>query len=266
MSRGRVVALVAIGLLAAGCLPAAATSQGRATNGLWAWFIGLSILVGGVVWTLVTLAILRRRRDDVLPRQIHGDIRIEIIWTSIPIVIVLGLFAGTLGTLNVIDARSPQAGVDVIVTAFRWQWRFDYPKEAISIVGTPQQLPELVVPVNEPVHVALTAPANDVDHAFFVPQFLFKRDAIPGRTSTFDFTVEEPGTYRGQCAEFCGTYHAQMLFSVRAVSASEYQAWAASQRTGGSPLPIPTPPPVEPGGSTVPSNLPSVAAPAASQP
>ncbi|HET8784610.1 MAG TPA: cytochrome c oxidase subunit II, partial [Candidatus Limnocylindrales bacterium] len=210
-------------------------------------------------WTLVTLAIVRRRREPGLPRQIHGDIRIEIIWTSIPIVIVLGLFAGTLGTLNVIDARSPEAGVDVIVTAFRWQWRFDYPTESVTIVGTPEHLPELVVPVDEPVHVALTAPAGDVDHAFFVPQFLFKRDAIPGRTSTFDFTVEEAGTYRGQCAEFCGTYHAQMLFSVRAVSADEYRAWLASQRSAGSALPIPTPPAIEPGGSTVPSNLPSVA-------
>ncbi|HEU4673904.1 MAG TPA: cytochrome c oxidase subunit II [Candidatus Limnocylindrales bacterium] len=262
----RLAALVGLGLLAGGCLPEAATSQGRATNGLWAWFIALSILVGAVVWTLVTLAIVRRRREPGLPRQIHGDIRIEIIWTTIPIVIVIGLFAGTLGTLNVIDARSPEAGVDVIVTAFRWQWRFDYPRESISVVGTPEQPPELVVPVDQPVHIALTAPAGDVDHAFFVPQFLFKRDAIPGRTSTFDFTVEEPGTYRGQCAEFCGTYHAQMLFSVRAVSAADYQAWLASQQAAGSALPIGTPPPVGPGGSTVPSNLPSVAPPSGGQP
>ncbi len=258
LGRLRLAALVGLGLVAGGCLPEAATTQGRATNGLWAWFIGLSIVVGGFVWTVVTLAILRRRREPGLPRQIHGDTRIEIIWTAIPIVIVLGLFAGTLGTLEVIDARSPEAGVDVIVTAFRWQWRFDYPRESVSVVGTPGKPPELVVPVDEPVHVALTAPAGDVDHAFFVPQFLFKRDAIPGRTSTFDFTVEEPGTYRGQCAEFCGTYHAQMLFSVRAVSADEFRAWLASQRAAGPALPIEPPPAVGPGGSTVPSNLPSV--------
>ena len=131
---------------AAGCLPAAATTQGRAIDGLWTWFIGLSIAVGVVVWTLVTLAILLRRRDPGLPRQIHGDIRIEAIWTAIPITIVLGLFAGTVGTINFVTARSPDAGVDVIVTAFRWQWRFDYPTESITIVGTPAQVPELVVP------------------------------------------------------------------------------------------------------------------------
>jgi cytochrome c oxidase subunit 2 len=261
-----VLGLAALGLLVGGCLPAAATSQGRAVDGLWTWFIGLSILVGVVVWTLVTVAILTRRRKPGLPRQIHGDLRIEVLWTSIPIVIVLGLFAGTLGTLDIINARSPETGVDVIVTAFRWQWRFDYPTENVTVVGTPQRPPELVVPVGQPIHVALTAPANDVDHAFFVPQFLFKRDAIPGRTSTFDFTVEEAGTYRGQCAEFCGTYHAQMLFSVRAVSAGDYEAWVAAQRAGASPLPISPPPPIGPAGSTVPSGLPSILPPSLASP
>ncbi len=252
------VGLAAVAVAVGGCLPASVTSQGRAIDGLWTWFIGLSLLVGGVVWVLVTLAIILRRRDDRLPTQVQGNTRIEAIWTGIPIVIVIGLFIGTVGTLDIVNSRSPDPGVNVIVTAFRWQWRFDYPQEGISLVGTTIQGPELVVPVGQPVHVALTAPANDVDHAFFVPQFLFKRDAIPGRTSTFDFTVDQPGTYRGQCAEFCGVYHAQMLFSVRAVSADEYRAWVAQQQAQGSRLPIPTPPPVAPNDSSAPSGLPSI--------
>jgi cytochrome c oxidase subunit 2 len=64
-----------------------------------------------------------------------------------------------------------------------------------------------------------------------VPAFLFKRDAIPGRPTEFEFTVEEAGAYRGQCAEFCGIYHAQMTLTVRAVSSAEYEAWLAEQRT-----------------------------------
>jgi cytochrome c oxidase subunit 2 len=243
----------------AGCLPSSVTTQGRAIDGLWAWFVGLSVLVGLTVWTLVTLAIVFRRRDGGLPTQIRGDVRIEAVWTVIPIVIVIGLFIGTLGTLDIVNARSPQAGVNVVVTAFRWGWRFDYPDSSVTVVGTAPQSPELVVPVGQPIHIALTAPANDVDHAFFVPQFLFKRDAIPGRTSTFDFTVDSAGTYRGQCAEFCGVYHAQMLFSVRAVTAGDFQAWLAAARASGPPLPPPSLPAIGPGGSTVPTGLPSIA-------
>ena len=86
----------------------------------------------------------------------------------------------------------------------------------------------MVVPVGEPVHVTLTSP--DVVHSFYVPIFLFKRDAIPGRTNTFEFTVEEEGTYRGQCAEFCGYQHAFMAFEVIAEPPEQYEAWAEQQR------------------------------------
>jgi cytochrome c oxidase subunit II len=83
------------------------------------------------------------------------------------------------------------------------------------------------VPVGEPVRV--TVASADVVHSFYVPQFLFKRDAVPGRESSFDFTVEDAGTYRGQCAEFCGIYHSRMPFTVRAVSRTDYDAWVSSQ-------------------------------------
>jgi cytochrome c oxidase subunit 2 len=85
----------------------------------------------------------------------------------------------------------------------------------------------MVVPVGEPIHIVLTS--ADVDHAFYVPQFLFKRDAIPGHPNEFDVTITDPGTYNGQCAEFCGIYHDRMLLSVQAVSRPEYDAWLAAQ-------------------------------------
>ena len=88
-----------------------------------------------------------------------------------------------------------------------------------------------MLPVNQPVRVVLSA--ADVIHAFYVPEFLFKRDAVPGRQTTFEFTIAEAGTYRGQCAEFCGILHARMPFTVRAVSAEEFEAWLAGARAVG---------------------------------
>ena len=85
----------------------------------------------------------------------------------------------------------------------------------------------LVLPVGEPVHITLRSP--DVIHAFYVPKFLFKRDVVPGKENSFDFTVEEPGTYRGQCAELCGTYHGSMLFEVHALPKADYDAWLAAR-------------------------------------
>jgi cytochrome c oxidase subunit II len=228
-------ALIGIALAAAGCLPAAATTQARQVTGLYAWFFGGGVIVALIVWISVSVVILRRRRDDELPRQLEGNMVVEAIWTAIPLLTVLGLFALTVATLNDVMARSPQTGVSVNVTAFRWQWEFDYPEARVRIVGRQDQPAEMVVPVGEPIHVSLNAPSGDVNHAFWVPQFLFKRDAIAGRTSDFDFTVENAGTYRGQCAEFCGIYHDAMLFSVRAVSRPEYDAWVSQQAAQSQP-------------------------------
>ena len=92
----------------------------------------------------------------------------------------------------------------------------------------------MVVPVGEPVHVLLTS--DDVIHSFYVPAFLFKRDAIPGHPTEFDFTVDEPGGYGGQCAEFCGVYHDRMLLTVRAVTRPEFESWLAGHAApSGSP-------------------------------
>ena len=97
----------------------------------------------------------------------------------------------------------------------------------------------MVLPVGEPVHVELRS--DDVIHAFYVPKFLFKRDVVPGRNNTFDFTVEEPGTYRGQCAELCGAFHGDMLFDVHAVPRADYDVWLAEQIAKANATPPPAP-------------------------
>src|SRR4051794_40006304 len=196
MSWRRAAATAPLALIVAGCMPSAATGQARAVADLWTQFAVAAIAVGGLVWTLITVAILRYRRprpdgpppSRALPPQTTGSTRLEVIWTAGPIVIVAILFWLTIGALDRIDAHQP-GGVTVDVSAFRWQWRFDYPGAGVSVTAGPDQPAEMVVPFGEPIHIVLTS--NDVNHAFYVPAFLFKRDAISGRTTEFDVTIAE---------------------------------------------------------------------------
>ncbi|HEX9044829.1 MAG TPA: cytochrome c oxidase subunit II [Candidatus Limnocylindrales bacterium] len=226
-------ALGVVALLAGGCMPAPASEQAKSTSQLYSVFF----VAGAFVWLLVvglaTFAAIRYRQrgnDAHIPRQVRGSLRIEAIWTGIPIIAVLVLFALSIMVLNVVEARSPDPGVDLKVTAFRWGWTFEYPAQGISIVSSPTSEPDVVVPVGVPIHVAMTS--VDVNHAFFVPQFLFKRDAIPSHPTTFDFTVSAPGRYPGTCAEFCGVYHWAMRFAIKGVSQADFEAWAAAQPKG----------------------------------
>jgi cytochrome c oxidase subunit II len=236
---GRPVAFaLVVAAVVAGCLRAPATEQARAVSDLWTVFVVAAAGVGVLVWGLITIALIRYRRRAAdagsVPPQIRDAPRLEIAWTIGPILLVLVLFWLTLGALERIDARTP-GRVTVDVTAFRWQWRFDYPGTGISVSGGPDSPAEMVVPAGEPIHVVLTA--TDVIHAFYVPQFLFKRDAIPGRPNEFDLTIDEPGAYGGQCAEFCGVFHDRMTLTVRAVTRPEYDAWLAGKQAPGSGSP-----------------------------
>ena len=226
--------LVLSALVVCSCLPTPATQQGRHIADLYAVFAAGSVIVAGIVWVAASLALVHSRRaPEGLPRQVSGNLLVEGIWTAIPLVTVLALFALTVVTLSSVDARQTSGGsVSLHVTAFRWGWTFTYPDSGVTINGLQDSPPEIVVPVGEPVHVTLDA--TDVNHAFFVPRFLFKRDAIPGRATTFDFLVQEPGTYPGACAEYCGVFHAAMTFSVRAVTRAEFDAWVTSARASPS--------------------------------
>jgi cytochrome c oxidase subunit II len=230
--RGLGLGLVALSVAA--CLPAAPTQEGRDVTTLYQLFIVASIGVGGLVWVVATWTLIRyrRRRMPEGPPQTRGSARLETAWTIAPIVLVAVLFGATLVTLDAMggSARSAAAGaaaVNLRVTAFRWGWRFDYTDEGIEATGTTPTGPTVVLPVGRPIQVTITA--DDVIHAFYVPVFLFKRDAIPGRTTTFSFTIDDPGTYGGQCAEFCGVGHSAMPFTIEAVTPDAYATWLTTQ-------------------------------------
>jgi cytochrome c oxidase subunit 2 len=221
---------VLAGLSATACLPAPATEQGRVIADLYAVFLAGAVVVALAVWVPATWAIVRHRRArtarDELPPQVRGNLRLELLWTILPGLTVLVLFVLTIVALGPVQARR-EGSVNLNVTAFRWGWQFDFPDDRVQVIGLLGQPAEVVLPVGEPVHVTLTA--TDVVHAFYVPAFLYKHDAIPGRAATFDLTIAQPGVYGGQCAEFCGTFHARMPFSIRAVSRPEYEAWLRTQ-------------------------------------
>jgi cytochrome c oxidase subunit 2 len=229
---------------------AAATDRGAATKQLYDIVFAIAAVIFVAVEIMIVYTVFRYRRrpgDESLPAQTHGNNLVEVIWTAIPTAIVLFLFVMSWQTLNTVDAKT-NSDVNVRAVAARYQWRFDYldrPDGPDAKVLFSQALPVgedggLVLPVGEPVHISLTSP--DVIHAFYVPKFLFKRDVVPGKTNTFDFTVDEPGTYRGQCAELCGAFHGSMVFEVHALPKGDFDAWltAAVEKASATPTPAPS--------------------------
>ena len=257
-----IVAAAVIALAAAGITPQrawdsffpvggepTATVQSHSVKQLYDIVFYIAVAVFILVEGLIVFTILRYRRkpgDEALPPQIHGNNLVEVIWTAIPLAIVLILFVYSWQTLNIVEAKPP-SDVHVRVIAARFQWQFDYLDASGNKLFT-QSLPVgdgggMEVPVGEPVLVTLRS--VDVNHSFYVPKFLFKRDAIPGRENSFDFTADEIGTYRGQCSELCGTFHGSMVFEVHVVSKADFDAWMTAQiaKAKASPAPSGSPAP-----------------------
>ncbi len=250
-------AAVAAPLVLAGCnfypsygANSGATSQGQDTFKLYSGMMTTGIIIGGAVFLLILWTVFRyRRRSDEMPRQFHENIPIEVLYTVIPILIVLVLFFFTVITENKVDATVPTDAtittsgkpvVEVDVTAFQWGWRFDYPDLNVGVAGETtngpnNHGPQMVLPVGETVQITLVS--NDVIHGFYVPDFNFQRMALPGVTNVFDLNVIKTGTFNAQCSEICGLYHSEMLFSVRSVSPAAFRLWAAAQVRAGNTLP-----------------------------
>ncbi len=205
------------------------TSEAERVRDVWTLFLGLAAALGVLVIVLVVYCVIRfRKRDDTLPPQKHYNVPIEVIYTAVPLVIVIILFAitaVTVRTVNRVQAEAPDVTVDVL--GFQWQWQFTYPDLGVNVTGTRDTQPELVLPSDSRVRFRLTS--ADVIHAFWIPGFRFKRDVIPGQEEVFDVEVlDRTGDFpnTGVCAEFCGVDHAYMRFDVRIVTPQEFQAWA----------------------------------------
>lgn len=207
-------------------LPVGATVQSQPLHDMWIVFFWSGIGVAVIIYGLMGWCVLRYRKrpgETAFPRQFRRNGGWEIAYTVSPIVMVIGLFAITYPAERHVETIAPQQAVLVNVTAFRWSWRFDYPQLGVSVIGTPHSPPEFVLPIDETTRFNVTS--VDVDHSFWVPAFLFKRDAIPGLVNVFDWTPNKLGTFRGECGEFCGLDHALMSFQLKIVSRPDFARW-----------------------------------------
>ncbi len=242
------VALAAVATLLAGCgsfgPPQPVTTEAHETYWLYYFVLAIALIIWALVTGLILFAVIRYRRkptDTELPPQIHGNNVLEIVWTVIPTIIVGVMFVFSYSTLTKVDA-STVTDIRIRAVAAQFQWSFEYLSPDGQTVLFQQLAPEMDVPVGKPIHLDLRS--EDVIHAFYVPQFLFKRDVVPGRNNSFDFTVDATDagqTFHGQCAELCGTYHGSMLFTVKALSPADYDTWLADQIAKANQTPPPAP-------------------------
>ncbi len=211
--------------------PLVSSTQASALAQDWLIFTCGALGLAALVWALIIFAAVRFRQSPRNPEprsQRANNIPLEIAWTVVPLLIVTGLFVYTYHIEAGVEALAADPPVVVTVNGFRWGWSFTY-AGGPTISGTSLHPPEMVLPVGETAAIAVTS--SDVIHSFWIPDMLFKRDAIPGRVTTFDLTPSKIGTFLGRCGEFCGLNHALMTFSVRVVPPSEFQRWRAYEAT-----------------------------------
>jgi cytochrome c oxidase subunit 2 len=258
--RGRRVAkiaglLAAVAIAASGCSwhevysfgwPRGVTPQAHEMRVFWTGACVAALIIGIIVWGLMAWTVtFHRKKGNSVPRQFQYNHSLEVVYTVVPILIVIGLFYYTTKVQgDVLEHHKPNVPVDVV--AFQWNWEFDYPgteihkpngqplmgadgkPEMVRTIGTSESIPLLVLPVHETVGYTLYS--KDVIHSFFVPDFHFKRDVFPypGRNNQdnyFSNSIDVPGAFVGRCAELCGTYHSMMNFEVRALPQDVYNRY-----------------------------------------
>lgn len=186
--------------------------------------IVLVIVDGGLIWAGIKF----RERRGVPAQQFHGHNLLELAWTVIPTLMVVTFSVLSFQRLLLINDVDSGAQMTIQVHARQWAFTFEYPKEPMFQLkdGSPLQVvQELNIPVNTKVKLEITS--QDVIHSVWVPNLGGKKDAVPGRTTTLWLEADRPGEFKGQCFEFCGDGHADMLINVVAHPKDQYAAWAA---------------------------------------
>lgn len=213
--------------------PTPATEESPRILLMWQGSWLAAIITGAVVWGLILWACIfhRKKHANDIPIQTRYNLPIEALYTILPFVMVVTLFYFTERDQSIILDEDRPEDMTVNVVGRQWSWSFNYVEDNVYEAGTPGQQPELWLPVNNLVRFEVTA--ADVIHSWWVPNFLFKMDAIPGRTNTFELTPNKLGVFTGKCAELCGRDHARMYFTVRVVSEAEYAAHIADLKKNG---------------------------------
>jgi cytochrome c oxidase subunit 2 len=207
------------------------------------WCVAIGVVVFGVMFYSM---IVHRKSNGAKAANFHDSVALEVTWTIIPF-IILGIMAwpATKSLIKLYDTSESE--VDIVITGYQWYWGYEYLDQGVSFfsrLSTPQEqiyneAPKgdnyllevdepLIIPTNKKVRFLVTA--NDVIHAWWVPDLAVKRDAIPGYINESWTYVEKPGVYRGVCAELCGKDHGFMPIVVKAVPEEEYATWLADRR------------------------------------
>jgi cytochrome c oxidase subunit 2 len=231
-------------------MPIGVTELGASVYNLHMIVLWICVVIGAVVFGVMFYSMFAHRKSrGVTPATFHESTKIEMAWTVVPFLILLVLaYPATVTLIDVYDTT--EADMDILVTGYQWKWKYEYLDESgenvtyFSNLRTPQEeiynteskgeyyLLEVdepvVVPVDTKVRLLITA--NDVIHAWWVPELAVKRDAIPGFINETWFRAEREGTYRGQCAELCGKDHGFMPIVVNVVSQDEYTTWHAAKQ------------------------------------
>lgn len=228
-------------------MPVGVTEISREVYGLHMIIFWICVAIAVVVFGVMFYSLIAYRKSKgAEAAHFHENTIIEVIWTAVPMVILVLMAVPATATLKKMYDTS-QADIDILVTGYQWRWRYEYIENDIgffSNLSTPREQingiqakgdnyllevdDAMVVPTGQRIRLLLTA--NDVIHSWWVPDLAVKKDAIPGFINETWFKVDKPGVYRGQCAELCGSGHAMMPIEVRAVSPEDYAIWMENQR------------------------------------
>jgi len=191
----------------------------------WIMFVAAIVVLAIVDGGLIYAGIKFRDRPGHSAKQFHGHNVLELLWTVIPTIMVISFSVLSFERLNIMNDTT-NAGMTVNVQGQQWTWLMSYPKEdrfKLNDGTYLQAAQELHIPVNMKVRIALSS--KDVIHSFWVPNIGGKKDAVPGRNTDLWIQADKPGTYKGQCFEFCGTGHADMLITLVAQTPDDYATW-----------------------------------------
>ena len=186
------------------------------------FWMAVVVFVGVEGFLLYAILRFRRRRDDEMPAQVHGNMRLEVAWTVLPSIVLLIIAIPTIGTIFATDAIPEKIGQHVVVTGHQWWWEFEY-KDLGFVTAN-----EVHLPLGQAVELDLRS--ADIVHSFWIPKMGGKSDVFPARTNRLFFTPKETGEFYGQCVEFCGTQHANMRMRLFVHSQADFDEWVRSQR------------------------------------
>ncbi len=224
------------------------TSVSREVYQLHNTIFWVCVVIGLAVFGVMFYAIIRHRKSrGVKPADFHDSHLVEMIWTVVPFLILVGMaIPATKSLVHLYDTEDPD--IDIMVTGYQWKWKYDYLNEDVSffselhsdsrnaIYGEAEKGEHYLLDVDNPVVVPINkkirflTTANDVIHSWWVPAIGVKRDAVPGFVNETWARIDEPGVYRGQCAELCGKDHGFMPIVVVAKAEDEYQAWLDAKK------------------------------------